>query len=134
MEKDAPPKPSWFKRFKSMLLPMAAGALIAGVSVLVGMRLYFAPRAQKAYLRVETGLDIMVLADLQKRYHARHGAYARDFEALAGSSDDPEGLRKGLAEHLDLETLLISGTSRQFVIEANVLDPERTLMRFEGPR
>jgi hypothetical protein len=126
-------KPTLFQRLRPLLLPVASGALFAGVAILVGMRVYFAPRAQKAYLRVETGRDVMTLATLQERFHRSHGTYANDFDSLARFSGNPQELRDAFAKHLDLQTLLVSGTSRQFLIEANVLDEERTLIHYRSP-
>lgn len=133
MQTSEPEKPSFFQRLKPMLPAMAVGALIAVAVVLIGMRLYFSPEAQKAYRRVETGRDVMTLATLQEGYRGRTGTYANGFDVLARFSGDEAGLRERLGQHLDLQTLFVSGTKERFVIEANVLDPERTLIRYQSP-
>jgi len=115
------------------LLLAAGAALAALLGVLVGMRLYFAPRAQKAFIQVETARDVLALALLEERHHRWAGDYTNDFRTLARISGDPKGFVDTLGRHLDLDTVLVSATSTHYVIEANALDSDRTLVHYEGP-
>jgi hypothetical protein len=72
-------------------------------------------------------MDLAALAILQERTRRQTGSYANDLAALAGAAGDPR-LPDKLAQDLDLQTLLVRGTSSHFVLEANSLDEKRTLI------
>lgn len=120
-------------RLWKLMFPVTIAFLAPIVGVALWMALSFMPRYKVALLRAQVGQDVMNLAVLQERYHKLNGSYAAGLEPLAHLAADPEALRNGMAGRLDLHTLLISGTTSRFVIEANVLDKQRTLIHFEGP-
>jgi hypothetical protein len=108
-------------------LVAAAAALIIGSGI--WMKFSFLPRVRQTYIQVHTSMDLAALAILQERTRRQTGSYANanDLAALAGAAGDPR-LPDKLAQDLDLQTLLVRGTSSHFVLEANSLDEKRTLI------
>jgi|GEM_PF-4325858 len=113
------------------VLPLAAGAAALIVGVLLWMQFSYLPRVRQTYLQVHAGMDLAALAVLQERYRGRTGSYADDLDSLAAAMGSPQ-LPENLAQDVDLQTLLVQGTSSHFLLEANALDEKRTLIRFAG--
>jgi hypothetical protein len=133
---DTAPAPNAPWRFqlrfhKPRLLPTAASAGITILSVLLWMRISYIPRVRESFMRLQTSMDLVALAQLQERYHRQTGTYADSLAPLLKVSFDPK-LPEVLARDLDPETLLIQGTSAHFVLEANSVDRNRTLIHFEA--
>ncbi len=114
------------------IVPVAAGMAALILGLLLWLQFSFRPRVQQTYLRVHTSLDLASLAVLQARHHRQTGVYADDLESLIRDSGDP-GLPAKMAKDLDMSTLLVRGNASRFVLEANSLDENRTLIRFEVP-
>jgi hypothetical protein len=109
-------------------LVMVTAAIITGV--LLWMKFSYLPRVRQTYQRVHTSMGLMVLAAAQERYRKEYGAYAPDLDSLTDAAGP--WLPELLAENLDLQTLLVRGTSSHFRLEANALDDRRTLVHFEA--
>ncbi len=91
------------------------------------------PQLDLAQKRFESHTAMMRLFDLQKTYLEAHGAYANDLDALLAGAPDADKLRETLKNSVDINTLVIRGDDKRFRIEANILDPDRTLVKFRGP-
>ena len=139
MEENAPSSPSAFSQLMSRLsqprtlahiaLALALGAAGAGA----GWVVYLKPIRAIADIRYRSHLGLMRLYDLQLAYHASHGTYANDLDALLASAPDGAKVRAQLKTSVDLNTLAVVGNANWFRLEANVLDPERTAVKFRGP-
>jgi hypothetical protein len=108
-------------------LPLAAGATLLIVGTLLWMKYSYLPRVRQTYLKVHASMDLAALAILQERYRRQTGTYADDLVSLAAAAGDPQ-LPDKLAQDIDLQTLLVRGTSSHYVLEANSLDEKRTLI------
>lgn len=113
-----------------VLLVLAAAAGLAG---------YYAfslkPEFERTRLRAQAQLDLLRLEGLQLAYKKRYGTYASDLEALLRSAPDAGApLRASLRAHSHLDTLVVDGDAQGYRLEANVRDPQRTLLVIEGPR
>lgn len=113
--------------------------LLAAVFVLVaagtGGYYYVAMKPLRALVqkRVDTHNLLMKLYDLQLGYRAKYGAYANDLETLLASSPEGPAVRARLQANVDMNTLTVVGDSERFRLEANVLDPQRTILKLRGP-
>ena len=92
-----------------------------------------APQIAIARVRFESHTALMRLYDLQLAYRKTHDTYAKDLDSLLASAADGPQLRAKLQETTDITTLAVIGDADRFRLEANVRDPERTLVKFRGP-
>jgi hypothetical protein len=139
MEENASSSPSAFAQLMSRLtqprtlayiaLGLALGAAGAGA----GWVVYLKPMRAIADIRYRSHQGLMRLYDMQLAYYAAHGTYANDLETLLASAPDGAKVRAQLKSSVDLNTLAVVGTASWFRLEANVLDPERTAVKFRGP-
>jgi hypothetical protein len=127
-------------RFDVLRTGKALAALLAAAFLLVaGAAGYYAlvirPEYELVLLRGRAQLDLFGLYGLQQEFRSRHGAYSNDLETLLRSAPDGgAGLRASLQAHTHLDTLVVDGDAWRFKLEANVRDPERTLLRLSGPK
>ncbi|MDX6767885.1 MAG: hypothetical protein SF051_00010 [Elusimicrobiota bacterium] len=129
--------PGRFDAFKQPLVLKALAAVIAaaGLAAAGHYALNLKPEYDALMLRGRTTQDLFALYDLQVAYHKRYGTYADDFEALVRTAPDGgAALRARLQAHAHLDTLAVAGDAEKFRLEANVRDPERTLIVVKGPR
>lgn len=110
----------------TLAVAAALGALMTGV--LLWMQFSYLPQVRQTYQRVHTVMGLRVIAALQERYRQETGRYAPDFDALVQAAGP--WLPELMSDNLDLETLLVQGTTDHFKIEANALDELRTLYQF----
>jgi len=131
----APPRPHWKETLLApRSLKLICGALALGAAVSGGAwKLWLQPQRDLAERRYATSLDVAKLYGLQKRYYRLKGVYANDVDSLLALEPDGAALKARMGEHLDLATLTVVGNAKQFKIEANVLNPERTLVKIRGP-
>jgi hypothetical protein len=138
MEETAPP-PSRFAEFLNamkqpkVLGSIALGLALGGAGTAVAYQVWLKPLRAIAERRYGTQEALMRLYDLQLAYRASHGAFANDLETLVGSAPDAEKVRAKLRANADYSTLVVKGDAEKFRLEANVLDPQRTIIRFRGP-
>ena len=123
------------KQFQRTLTPgLLALVLAAGAAgTAAGWKLWLEPMRPIAERRYQTHQALMRLYDMQLAYHGARGTYADDLESLLASA--PDGARVGgiLRANADYATLTVVGDARRFRLEANVLDPGRTVIKIRGP-
>lgn len=113
---------------------VALGLAVAGT---LGWAAYvwkteLAPIKAVADLRFRSHNALMRLYALQLAHHKRTGAFANDLDSLLAGAPDADQVRAELKATVDLGTLAVIGDDRRFRLEANVLDAERTLVKFRG--
>lgn len=113
--------------YSAVVFALAAGGLFAWrQAVLVPMR-------EIALKRRGTHDVLIRLYDLQMAHHARTGTFAGDLESLLAAAPDAQAIRAAIKANADPNTLTVVGDDDSFKLEANVLDPQRTIVRFRGP-
>lgn len=123
-------------RFKR--LSRAAGPAVGAVcaTCLIGLAVWWQfslrPSLAETKKNFAAGRSVIVLAELQQKYHKGHGVYADGWEPLASVAKDPKAVKRTLKATVDLDTLLVKGGDK-FRIEANALGERRRLIRFRGP-
>ena len=117
-----------WRRPRTVPLLAATAALMA--AVLLWMHFSYLPKVRQTYHRVHTVMGLRVIAALQERYRYERGAYSPDFDSLVQVAGP--WLPELMSENLDLETLMVKGSSDSFKIEANARDDHRTLYHFKG--
>jgi hypothetical protein len=117
-----------WSRPRTVPLLAASAALMAGV--LLWLHFAYLPEVRQTYHRVHTVMGLRVIAALQERYRYERGAYSPDFDSLVEVAGP--WLPELMSENLDLETLMVKGSSDSFKIEANARDDRRTLYHFMG--
>ena len=118
---------------KPWLAYIGSALTAVGIGMILWSLLIMWPRHQAALTAAEAAQDVLDLAKLQDVYRTRAKVYANSFDELAKVSQDPKALREKLSRHVDLETLVVRGTSTHYRFEANALNPRRTMIRWEGP-
>jgi len=91
------------------------------------------PRIEAAQKRYDTTMALWTLYDLQLANKKATRAYANSLDALLASAKNGSALKARMAASLDLNTVAVVGDAEKFKLEANVLDPERTLIKIKGP-
>lgn len=138
MEETTSPASAYLAKLKASLtdpriLFFVAVALATGAGgAALGWRFYLKPIRALAAVRYQSHLGLMKLYDLQLAYHASHGTFANDLDALLASAPDGPRLRAQLAATMDITTLAVIGDEKRFRLEANVLDPQRTSVKIRG--
>lgn len=130
----APGRFAFMKTAKFGLAVVAAAALaLAGTA---GWWYVVAkPEYDTLMLRARANADLFALYDLQVSHRQRNGVYADDLESLLKNAlDGGAALRRDLAAHTHLDTLVVAGDEEKFRLEANVRDAQRTLLKIKGPR
>lgn len=117
-------------RFIPMLLLALA---CAGVGTAIGYQVYLKPLRAIADTRYQSHKALMRLYDLQMAYRGSHGVFANDLDTLLASAPDGEKIRAVLKATVDINTLAVVGDANRFRLEANILDSERTAVKFRGP-
>lgn len=93
------------------------------------------PEFELTLLRAQAQQDLLSLFHLQLAHHKRYAVFSSDLEQLLrGAPDGGAALRARLQKHTHLDTLVVAGDAGAFKLEANVRDPERTLLVMKGPR
>jgi hypothetical protein len=122
-----------------MKSPPAAVLAVVGLAALgavgyVGFlyKTVLAPAKAAADLQYRSHNALMRLYDLQLEKHKAQGAFANDLESLLAGAPDAEKLRAELKATTDIGTLAVIGDAEKVRLEANVLDSERTLVKFRG--
>ena len=139
MEENAPPAPSVLVRIKKNLTDprirviLALTLALGAASGYFGGRLYLKSVRVGANARYQSHQGLMRLYDLQIEYRKGHEAYANDLETLLATAPDGAQLREKLKAAMDINTLAVIGDADRFRLEANVLDPQRTLVKIRGP-
>lgn len=139
MADNDPKKESFFAAYKRRLvaqfsLPAAvAFTVISGAAAYGYWTLAVKPVRVIAQTRYKSHLAMMRLYDVQIAYRKTHDTYAKDLDSLLASVSDGPQLKAQLQATTDLSTLTVIGDAERFRLEANVLDPERTLVKFRGP-
>lgn len=126
---------TWTQRASDpkFLAAIAAGLAVGALGAAGGWWFWLKPQRDVARLRYETMQDVSTLFGLQRHYKEVRGAYAPDLDALLTLSPDRDAFKAHMAQHLDLNTIAVVGSTDAFKIEANVLDSDRTLIRIKGP-
>lgn len=126
---------TWTQRLwnPKTFVALAAGLAVGALGAAGGWWLWLKPQRDVARLRYETMQDVSTLFGLQRHYKEAKGVYAPDLDALLTLSPDRDAFKARMARHLDLNTIAIVGGTDTFKVEANVLDPDRTLIRIKGP-
>ncbi|UPT73097.1 MAG: hypothetical protein M0D55_14510 [Elusimicrobiota bacterium] len=117
-------KPAMIAALSVSLLSLAYGAFV--------WKTYFVPQKTAAEVRYRSHNALMRLYDLQLSRHKAQGAFANDLDTLLAGAPDAEKLREELKATTDINTLAVIGDAEKFRLEANVLDSERTLVKFRG--
>ncbi len=112
-----------------LILALACGA--AGTAA--GWALWLKPQQAVAEKRYQTHQALMRLYDMQMAYRAGRGTFAGDLDSLLASAPDGATVRAILHANADDATLTVVGDAQKFRLEANVLDPERTIIKIRGP-
>ncbi len=112
-----------------ILIALACG----GVGTAIGYQVYLKPLRAIADTRYQSHKAMMRLYDLQMAYRAAHGVFANDLDTLLASAADGEQVRAVLKATVDINTLAVVGDANRFRLEANILDAERTAVKFRGP-
>ncbi|MBI5247158.1 MAG: hypothetical protein HY923_08245 [Elusimicrobia bacterium] len=132
-------EPSPLSKLKSLLLSprslaaMAALGVVAAAGAWGYWRVAVKPQIAAATMRFESHNAMMRLYELQFVYRKTHDSYAKDLDSLLASAPDGPQLRAKLQDTTDITTLAVIGDADRFRLEANVRDPERTLVKFRGP-
>lgn len=115
-------------------LAALAAAVVLGLLGAAGVRrVWLKPQWDASDRRFETSRDLMTLYSLQLDHKAAKGVFAGDLDSLLALSPEGAALKARLAAHVDMNTLAVVGDAERFKLEANVLDPERTLIKVRGP-
>lgn len=136
MEANAPE--SYFAAYKRRVVSPASLAAIGistalSIAGVAGFHTFFIkPRRAIIATRYNSHVALMRLYKLQLSYHAAHGTFASTLETLLSSTPDGAQLREQLKATTDITTLAVIGDASRFRLEANILDPERTLVKFRG--
>ena len=112
-----------------LLLSLACGA----VGTAAGWTLWLKPQQAIAQKRYQTHQALMRLYDMQMAYRNGRGTFANDLDSLLASASDGARVREILHANADDGTLTVVGDAQKFRLEANVLDPERTVIKIRGP-
>ena len=125
-------------RFRAFLTPAgllgAALAIAAGGGIgIVAGRMVAEPHRKLGELRFKAQTVMFKLHDLQRDFRRAKGQYANGLDALLASTPEGPAIRKELSERVDMNTLVVKGDAKAFRLEANILDPERTLIKLKGP-
>lgn len=126
---------TWTQRLfnPKTLAAVAAGLTLGTLIAAGGWWFWLKPQRDVARLRYETMMDVSTLFGLQRHFKEVKGVYAPDLDTLLTLSPDRDAFKARMAGHLDLTTIAVVGSTDAFKIEANVLDPDRTLIRIKGP-
>ena len=123
------------QQFQRLLTPgflmLALGCGAAGTAA--GWALWLKPQQTIAERRYQTHQALMRLYDMQMVYRAGRGTFANDLDSLLASAQDGAKVRAILHANADEGTLTVTGDAQRFRLEANVLDPERTVIKIRGP-
>ncbi len=116
------------------LVPMLLLSLAcAAAGTAIGWQVYLKPIRAIANRRFESHKALMRLYDLEMAYHAAHGVFANDLDTLLASAPDGPQIRAVLKATVDINTLAVVGDAERFRLEANILDEQRTAVKFRGP-
>jgi len=115
------------------LVHIALGLALGAAGAAAGWAVYLKPMRAIAATRYRSHVALMRLYDMELSYHAARGTYANDLDTLLASAPDGDKVRAQLKTSVDLNTLAVVGTASWFRLEANILDPERTAVKFRGP-
>ena len=138
MEENTPPS-SPLARLKASLSDTRAlvivGLVLAGAAAgsAVYKKVVLKPELALATMRFDSQMGLMRLYDLQMEYRKSHEAYANDLETLLATAPDGAQLRDKLKASTDITTLAVIGDADRFRLEANIRDPQRTLVKIRGP-
>lgn len=91
-----------------------------------------APAKAEAAVRYRSHGALMRLYELQLERHKSLGSFANDLDSLLAGAPDAEKIRAELKATTDINTLAVIGDAEKFRLEANILDSERTLVKFRG--
>lgn len=119
------------RTFTPGFLLMALACGVAGTAL--GWTLWLKPQQITAQRRFQTHQALMRLHDMQMAYRASRGTFANDLDSLLASAPDGPRVRAILHANADDATLTVVGDANKFRLEANVLDPERTVVKIRGP-
>jgi hypothetical protein len=134
MEAAGSPPTNWRQRFKRPTLKGVVVSAAVGAAAAAGWwRVVDVPAQALLRKRYESTLDIVKMYGLQLSYKRAKGTYANDLASLLSVDPDGAALQANLAANVDMSTLAVDGDARKFKIELNVLDPERTLIKIQGP-
>jgi hypothetical protein len=115
-------------------LGLFAGLLLLGAGGVVAWRqVVLKPVRAIAEKRRGAHEALIRLYDLQMAHHRRRGTFANDLETLLAGSPDAQKIRDLIKANSDPNTLTVVGDADSFKLEANVLDPQRTIIKFRGP-
>ncbi|MFA6002720.1 MAG: RDD family protein [Elusimicrobiota bacterium] len=111
-------------------------AALCAVCVLFFGNIYFArvrplPSDMLAVQKAREGL--VILAQIQDEYKARHGVYTKSAADLAETSGDPEEFRKAMLEIYEPNRFRIEAGTRKYRISAAAKDRHKTRVSIEGP-
>lgn len=135
---DGAPKESFFAAYKRVMnsrparIALVAGALITAAWLGIVWKTELVPIRAAADVRFRSHNALMRLYELQLKHHKANGTFAGDLETLLAGVPDAEKLREELKATTDINTLAVIGDAQKFRLEANVLDAERTLVKFRG--
>ncbi|MBI2385070.1 MAG: hypothetical protein HYV14_03540 [Elusimicrobia bacterium] len=138
MEENTPPTTP-LARLKAALKDTRAMVMVALVLAVaaagsaVYKKLVLQPELALAEMRFHSHEGLMRLYDLQMEYRRTHETYANDLETLLAAAPDGAQLREKLKATMDISTLAVIGDADRFRLEANILDPQRTLVKIRGP-
>ena len=85
-----------------------------------------------AETRFQSHVALMRLYELQIAYRGKHETFAKNLDDLLEGAPDAMALRASLKANTDINTLAIIGDADRFRLEANILDPARTAVKFRG--
>lgn len=115
-------------------LATIAGSIALGLAMFAATYYVFLkPQRELAQRRYDAQIAMLRLYDLQIAHHRAAGAYANDLAALLRLSPDGAALKATLDATTDSATLTVVGDAEKFKLEANIRDPERTLIKIKGP-
>ncbi len=129
---------SFFDAYKRVASkPAVKAVMIASVLATAGWAAYvwkteLAPAKAAAETRFRSHNALMRLYALQLAHHKQKGTFAGDLDTLLAGAPDAEQIRAELTATTDITTLAVIGDEQKFRLEANVLDAERTLVKFRG--
>ena len=139
MTEKAPESTSFFAAYKRQLFSPRSLAAMAVAGVLSAAAAYgywktvLKPLQEISEKRYKSHMTLMRLYELQLAYRKTHETYAKDLDSLLASAADGPQLRAQLQATVDMATLAVIGDADRFRLEANILDHERTLVKFRGP-